>query len=68
MFCFYAPPEALLLAGFHNRGLLSEYTAVERKIGHTFKHELSLVHIERTLNAGYVPDGKVDGAAWSECA
>lgn len=68
VFCFYAPPEALLLAGFHNRELLGEYVRVERQIGHTFKQELPLVQIERTLNAGYVPAGKVDGAAWSQCA
>ncbi|HXA24409.1 MAG TPA: phosphoadenosine phosphosulfate reductase family protein [Acetobacteraceae bacterium] len=68
VFCFYAPPEALLLAGYHNRELLGEYVKVERAIGHDFKQHLPLVQIERTLAAGYVPAGPVDGAAWSECA
>ena len=74
VFCFYAPPEALLLAGFHNRELLSQYVRVERQIGHAFQYDSDfkqhkpLVQIEAKLNAGYVPAGKIDSASWSQCA
>jgi 3'-phosphoadenosine 5'-phosphosulfate sulfotransferase (PAPS reductase)/FAD synthetase len=67
VFCVFAPKEALLLAGYHNRALLRDYVAVEQKIGHTFQHKKPLVQIENALNLGYVP-AKVDGDLWKQCA
>lgn len=37
VFCIYAPRDALLLAGHHNRALLDAYVQVEQRIGHSFK-------------------------------
>lgn len=74
VFCIYAPPEALLLAGYHNPEKLAEYVAVEQKIGHAFQYDsdtkqaMPLIQIQQTLQAGYVPTGKVDAAQWSQCA
>ena len=72
-FCIYAPPEALLLSGYHNRALLDEYVRVEAAIGHAFKFDKDegpqpLVNIQAQLNAGYVPVGKINGATWAQCA
>jgi 3'-phosphoadenosine 5'-phosphosulfate sulfotransferase (PAPS reductase)/FAD synthetase len=67
VFCIFAPKEALLLAGYHNRELLAQYVAVEQRIGHTFKHKQALVTIQDSLASGYVP-AKVDGALWQQCA
>ena len=65
--CIFAPKEALLLAGYHNRELLAEYVAVEERIGHTFQHGKPLVQIQNALAAGHVP-GKVEGTLWTHCA
>ena len=65
--CIFAPKEALLLAGYHNRELLAEYVAVEERIGHTFQHGKPLVQIQNALAAGHVP-GKVEGTLWTQCA
>ena len=51
-FCIYAPREALILAGHHNRELLSEYVRVERKIGHDFKHRLPIASIQAAVERG----------------
>jgi 3'-phosphoadenosine 5'-phosphosulfate sulfotransferase (PAPS reductase)/FAD synthetase len=67
VFCIFAPTQALLLAGYHNRALLADYVAVETRIGHTFQHGKPLVQIQDALNAGYIP-AKVDGALWQQCA
>ena len=67
VFCIFAPTQALLLAGFHNRALLADYVAVEARIGHTFQHGKPLIQIQDKLNAGYVP-AKVDGSLWKQCA
>lgn len=45
-FCIYAPKPALVLAGKHNPELLQEYVDVERKIGHSFRVNLSLVEVQ----------------------
>lgn len=67
VFCFYAPPEALLLAGYHNRPLLAELVRIEGAIGHTIKADLSLTQIQATLEGGYVPRQAV--VEWGkECA
>lgn len=73
VFCIYAPKKALLLAGYHNRKLLSEYVGVERRIGHAFKYDKDtgpepLVQIENELNAGYVPAGRINATEWAQCA
>jgi 3'-phosphoadenosine 5'-phosphosulfate sulfotransferase (PAPS reductase)/FAD synthetase len=54
-FCIYANRDALMLAGKHNRALLSQYVEVESAIGHTFKPNLSLASIQAALNAGEEP-------------
>jgi 3'-phosphoadenosine 5'-phosphosulfate sulfotransferase (PAPS reductase)/FAD synthetase len=54
-FCIFAPRSALLLAGKHNPELLAEYVRVERKIGHTFRHELPLAEVQRALDEGEEP-------------
>lgn len=51
-FCIFATRPALLLAGKHNRALLNEYVAVEQRIGHRFKNDLSLAEIAAALDAG----------------
>jgi 3'-phosphoadenosine 5'-phosphosulfate sulfotransferase (PAPS reductase)/FAD synthetase len=74
VFCIYAPPAALLLAGHHNRALLDEYVRIETKIGHAFQYDSKtkqpahLINIQAQLEAGFVPSGKVDSSAWAECA
>lgn len=67
-FCIFAEEPALLLSGYHNRALLGEYVAIEAKISHTFKPKLALVNIQAKLDAGYVPQGKLDASAWAQCA
>jgi len=66
VFCIFAPPEALQIAGEHNRALLSEYVRVEKAIGHAFKKDLQLVNIERAIEAGTpVKPGPI---VWAQCA
>jgi 3'-phosphoadenosine 5'-phosphosulfate sulfotransferase (PAPS reductase)/FAD synthetase len=67
VFCIFAPQQALLLAGYHNRERLAEYVAVEQRIGHTFQHGKPLIQIQKILDSGYVPS-RVDGALWQQCA
>lgn len=59
-FCIFSPEKALLAAGYHNRALLAEYVRVETKIGHTLREKQSLADIQRKLDAGWKPDGKVE--------
>lgn len=59
-FCIFAPRSALLLAGKHNPELLAEYVAVERRIGHRFRLELSLAEVQQALARGEEPDGVSD--------
>lgn len=54
-FCIYANRDALMLAGQHNRELLSQFVQVESAIGHTFKPNLSLASIQAALDAGEQP-------------
>jgi hypothetical protein len=54
-FCIYSPRSALLLAGKHNPGLLADYVAVEREIGHRFRVELPLAEVQRALEEGEEP-------------
>lgn len=55
VFCIYANRDALMLAGSHNRALLSEFVAIETQIQHTFKPNLSLASIQAALDAGEIP-------------
>jgi hypothetical protein len=43
------------LAGKHNPELLAEYVAVERRIGHTFRQNLSLAEVQQAVAAGEKP-------------
>lgn len=52
VFCIFAPREALALAASHNRELLDEYVAVEKRTGHTFKQDFSLASLRDDLDAG----------------
>jgi 3'-phosphoadenosine 5'-phosphosulfate sulfotransferase (PAPS reductase)/FAD synthetase len=54
-FCIFSPRSALLLAGKHNPELLAEYVAVERRIGHRFRMELSLASVQQALADGEEP-------------
>ena len=65
-FCFYAPKQALLIAGEHNPALLREYVRVEQKIGHTFKPDLSLIQISDALARG--ERGTATNMTWGQCA
>jgi 3'-phosphoadenosine 5'-phosphosulfate sulfotransferase (PAPS reductase)/FAD synthetase len=54
-FCVLASEDALILAGHHNKELLAEYVAVEKKIGHTFKKSLPIAKIQERVEAGEMP-------------
>ena len=59
VFCFFAPREALILAGRANPELLAEYVEVEREVGHDFKHRLPLAQVQADVAAGVAPAGPV---------
>lgn len=44
-FCVLAPKSALVLAAQHNPELAAEYAAVEVRIGHRFKNDLSMAEV-----------------------
>lgn len=52
IFCIYAPKNALVLAGKHNRELLEEYVAVEERIGHTFRQDVTMAQVKAAVDAG----------------
>lgn len=52
MFCIFATKSALMVAGKHNRELLNEYVAVEKEIGHTFRHKFPIASIAEALDRG----------------
>lgn len=54
-FCIYAPRNALMLAGKHNRELLDRYCEVEEKVGYSFQHKLSLREVRDALDRGEEP-------------
>lgn len=54
-FCIFAPKAALMLAGKHNPELLDQYVAVEQKIGHRFRVDLSLADVRDALRRGEEP-------------
>ncbi|RAS59492.1 phosphoadenosine phosphosulfate reductase family protein [Lentzea atacamensis] len=47
VFCVLAGSKELVLAAQHNPALAEEYAAVEQRIGHTFKADLSMAEILR---------------------
>ena len=49
VFCIYAPKPALVLAARHNPALLDEYVAVEGRIGHTFRVDVSMAEVKRAV-------------------
>ncbi len=61
-FCIFAPKAALVLAGRHNRELLDAYVAVEERIDHTFRQNLSLTEVREAV----VADETVEApASWA---
>lgn len=60
VFCIFSPKDALVLAGIHNRKLLNKYVEVEQKIGHSFKHNLSIASVRDLVESGYVPQKVTD--------
>lgn len=63
-FCIFAPKSALMIAGEHNRQLLAEYVEVEKRIDHTFKHDLALADIQNALEAGERETACESGGCW----
>jgi 3'-phosphoadenosine 5'-phosphosulfate sulfotransferase (PAPS reductase)/FAD synthetase len=62
-FCIFAPKAALMIAGKERPELLQEYVDLEKEIGHTFTHKLSLAEVQRDLQEGAEPDlVELDGA------
>ena len=59
VFCIYAPKAALLLAARHNPELLEEYVAVEERIGHKFRVDVSLAEIKATADSPDRPIGTI---------
>ena len=51
-FCVFAPKGALMIAGKARPQLLDKYIAVERAIGHDFKHGLPLSEIRSAIQQG----------------
>lgn len=52
VFCIFASPDALMIAGEHNPALLDEYVALEEKMGHTFRNGFKIASIKERLAAG----------------
>lgn len=64
-FCVFAPRAALVIAGRHNPQLLDEYIAVERSIGHTFRHGLSIETVRDAIRSGEpAVVSEADAACW----
>ncbi|MCY4580807.1 MAG: phosphoadenosine phosphosulfate reductase family protein [Chloroflexi bacterium] len=59
--CIYAPKAALVLAGRQNPKLLDEYVAVERRIGHRFRVDLSMAEVKEEVDSD-APVGTLTGA------
>lgn len=63
-FCVFAPKAALVLAGQHNTELLDAYVAVEQKIGHTFRHGLSIEAVRDAVRTGQAAVQGADVESW----
>jgi 3'-phosphoadenosine 5'-phosphosulfate sulfotransferase (PAPS reductase)/FAD synthetase len=69
VFCIFAPPEALVLAGQHNQALLAEYVRVEKAIDHAFTVDVRIADIQAAVLSGAAaPAGPVGSMAWAQCA
>ncbi|MDE2688525.1 MAG: phosphoadenosine phosphosulfate reductase family protein [Chloroflexota bacterium] len=60
VFCIYAPTPALVLAARHNPELLDDSVAVEERIGHRFKEDLSMAKVKELAKSGE-PVGTLSG-------
>lgn len=65
VFCIFAPKNALLIAGEHNRELLDEYVRVERAMGHDFRKGFKIESIRDALDAGEKGEKGVDAGCWN---
>lgn len=52
VFCIFAPRPALVLAGKHNPDLLKRYVQLERRMGHTFRVDLTMADVKAAVDAG----------------
>ncbi len=59
-FCIFSPAEALAIAGQERPELLDRYVAVEEKINHRFRMELSMAEVRERVRSGDVP-ARCDG-------
>jgi 3'-phosphoadenosine 5'-phosphosulfate sulfotransferase (PAPS reductase)/FAD synthetase len=62
-FCIFAPKGQLMIAARHNPELFEKYVAVEERIGHRFRVELSLVEVRDALASGEAPPA--DDGTWN---
>ena len=51
VFCVFAPDHQLKLAAEHNPQLFSAYVAAERRMGHRFRENRSLIEIQNAMTA-----------------
>jgi len=51
VFCIFMPKPALVLAGKHNRPLLKEYVAVEQRIDHRFRVDVTMADVLAAVDA-----------------
>lgn len=56
VFCVFAPKSALTIAAKHNPELFQKYVDVEKKIGHTFRHNFSLEEVKKDGESGKAPE------------
>lgn len=61
VFCIFAPKAALIIAGRNMPGLLEEYVALEKRIGHDFRHKTPIRDILQAIHDGEEA-GCTDGA------
>lgn len=54
-FCIFSPFDALVVAGKANPELLDKYVEVEKKIGHTFRHNFPIASVKKAIEEGYQP-------------
>lgn len=56
VFCIFSPKDALVIAGRANKELLNKYIEVEKKIGHSFRNNFSILEIKKLIEEGYYPN------------
>ena len=52
-YCIFSNFDALVVAARARPDLLEEYIALEKRIGHRFKKDLSLVDVKEAADNGY---------------